>query len=120
MFALKVILKNITGMLGAMIGVAIILNVYNRVSNRRRRKKLRHSIFELPVYVYTASTRKRARAARLARLQAQGEEGELPIPHDDDPRLRKRLRADSPSRVVGALEEGFMVLPIWQTSDTIR
>lgn len=78
MSALKVILKNITGMLGAMIGVAIILNVYNRVSNRRRKKKLQHSIFELPVYVYTAPTRKRAKAATLARLQAQGEEGEQP------------------------------------------
>lgn len=96
-------------MLGAMIGLAIIFNVYNRVSNRRRRNKLRHSIFELPVYVYTASTRKRAKAARLARLQAQGEEGELftpPLPpHDDDPRLRKRLGAG------GVLEEECMVLP---------
>ncbi|CAN0277624.1 unnamed protein product [Ectocarpus sp. 12 AP-2014] len=62
-----IIFKNITGMLGAMVGVALLLNVFNRVSNRRRSRKLKKSIFTLPVYVYSSSTRERAKAARKAR-----------------------------------------------------
>ncbi|CAN0456747.1 unnamed protein product, partial [Ectocarpus sp. 12 AP-2014] len=60
-------------MLGAMVGVALLLNVFNRVSNRRRSRKLKKSIFTLPVYVYSSSTRERAKAARKARPQLQGE-----------------------------------------------
>ncbi|CBN77418.1 conserved unknown protein [Ectocarpus siliculosus] len=66
-----IIFKNITGILGAMVGVALLLNVFNRVSNRRRSRKLKKSIFTLPVYVYNSSTRERAKAARTARPQLQ-------------------------------------------------
>ncbi len=66
-------LKQIMGMLGAIVGVAVILNVCNRMSNIRRKRKLRRSIFTLPVYVYTASppslSRQRADARRQARAQ---------------------------------------------------
>ncbi|CAM9600494.1 unnamed protein product [Ectocarpus fasciculatus] len=66
-----IIFKNITGVLGAMVGVAILLNVFNRLSNRRRSRKLKQSIFTLPVYVYNSSTRERAKAARKTRPQLQ-------------------------------------------------
>ena len=59
-------LRNVSGLLGAMVAVAIILNVINRFSNKRRNAKLRKSIFTLPVYVYP-STEKKAAAVKQAR-----------------------------------------------------
>ena len=59
-------MRNVSGLLGAMVGVAIILNVVNRFSNKRRNAKLKRSIFTLPVYVYP-SKEKKAAAVKIAR-----------------------------------------------------
>lgn len=68
-------LKQIAGMLGAIIGLAVVLNVCNRMSNIRKKRKLKRSIFTLPVYVYTASSPSLSRQRENARRQAR-EQGE--------------------------------------------
>lgn len=62
----QVLLRNVTGLLGAMVAVGIFLNILNRYTNKRRRKKLKESIFTLPVYVYPSRER-RAAALKEAR-----------------------------------------------------
>ncbi|CAN0109107.1 unnamed protein product [Ascophyllum nodosum] len=49
-----------------MLGLVICLNMINRCSNRRRSRKLKRSIFRLPVYTYPSRER-RAAALRAAR-----------------------------------------------------
>lgn len=67
----QVVLRNISGFLGAMLAVAVLLNVLNRCQNRRRSNKLKKSIFTLPCYVHP-SREKRAAALREARSRFGG------------------------------------------------
>lgn len=66
------VLRNVTGLMGAMLALIVMLNVINRCQNRRRSKKLEQSIFTLPCYVYP-SREKRAEAMREARGRLRGE-----------------------------------------------
>ncbi|CAM9493340.1 unnamed protein product [Scytosiphon promiscuus] len=97
-----VIIKNITGMVGAMLAVAIFLNVCNRVSNRRKSKKLQNSIFTLPVYVYSASTRDRAKAARRARASLQGAPRDIELAGSDPSSSLSSLSLSASSPAVAA------------------
>ncbi|CAM9636577.1 unnamed protein product, partial [Hapterophycus canaliculatus] len=86
-------------MVGAMLAIAILLNVCNRLSNRRKSRNLRKSIFTLPVYVYSASTRERAKASREARAASQAVADTL---HDIEHATSDRSSTSSASSVLSS------------------
>ena len=66
-------MTNISGLIVAMLGIVICLNVLNRCSSKRRRHIRKKSIFKLPVYKYP-SRDQRAENSREARSILNGED----------------------------------------------